>query len=136
MAATADLLRNSAANAMSTNVNRNRVVKEITSGTASCSRVLSDNGRGLGKRAALYNMVRSTGAMSCIRAATKEKTDTKPKTRLSPPWSVVVHDDPVTLMSYVTRVFMQVFGYPQHKAQRLMLDVHTTGRSVVFDAPP
>lgn len=83
-------------------------------------------------RGALYNMVRSIGAMSCIRAATKEKTETKPKTRLSPPWNVIVHDDPVTLMSYVTRVFMQVFGYPQHKAQKLMLEVHTTGRSVVW----
>jgi ATP-dependent Clp protease adaptor protein ClpS len=67
-------------------------------------------------------------------AATQEdtKTDTSTRTRLAPPWNVVVHDDPVTLMNYVTRVFMQVFGYPETKAQKLMLEVHKTGRSVVW----
>ncbi len=69
-----------------------------------------------------------------VRAATKEKTDTKsdPKTKVAPPWNVIVHDDPVTLMTYVTKVFMQVFGYGQDKAQKLMMEVHKTGRSVVW----
>ena len=69
-----------------------------------------------------------------VRAATKEKTDTKtsPKTALAPPWNVIVHDDPVTLMQYVTRVFVKVFGYSQNKAHRLMMEVHKTGRSVVW----
>lgn len=66
------------------------------------------------------------------QAVTKEQTKTRPKTSLAPPWNVVVHDDPVTLMSYVTKVFMQVFGYPQEKAQKLMLEVHTQGRSIVW----
>lgn len=61
---------------------------------------------------------------------TKEATDTR--TRLAPPWNVVVHDDPVTLMSYVTQVFMTVFGYDQAKARKLMLEVHHSGRSVVW----
>lgn len=69
-----------------------------------------------------------------LQATTKEQTETKtrPETALAPPWNVIVHDDPVTLMSYVTKVFMQVFGYPQEKAQKLMLEVHNTGRSVVW----
>lgn len=68
------------------------------------------------------------------RAATKEKTDTKtePKTSLAPPWNVIVHDDPVTLMNYVTKVFKQVFGYSDDKAHRLMMEVHKSGRSVVW----
>jgi ATP-dependent Clp protease adaptor protein ClpS len=68
------------------------------------------------------------------RATTREQTETetRPRTKLAPPWNIVVHDDPVTLMTYVTRVFMQVFGYPQEKAQKLMLEVHNTGRSVVW----
>lgn len=67
-------------------------------------------------------------------AATQEQTETetRPETRLARPWNVVVHDDPVTLMSYVTRVFMQVFGYAQSKAQRLMFEVHNKGRSIVW----
>ena len=69
-----------------------------------------------------------------VRAATKERTDTKtlPDTSLASPWNVIVHDDPVTLMSYVTKVFMQVFGYAQPKAHRLMMEVHKTGRSIVW----
>ena len=69
-----------------------------------------------------------------LRAATKEQTETKskPKTSLAPPWNVIVHDDPVTLMSYVTNVFVKVFGYAQDKAHRLMMEVHQSGRSVVW----
>ena len=61
-----------------------------------------------------------------------EETETETRTFLAPPWNVVVHDDPVTLMSYVTRVFMKVFGYSEHKANVLMLEVHNSGRSIVW----
>ena len=47
------------------------------------------------------------------------------------PWVTVVWNDPINLMSYVTHVFMTVFGYPKPKAERLMLDVHHKGRAVV-----
>jgi len=72
--------------------------------------------------------------VTAVHGATKEQTETKTRgeTQLAPPWHVIVHDDPVTLMTYVTKVFMQVFGYPQDKAQRLMLEVHKTGRSIVW----
>ena len=58
----------------------------------------------------------------------------KPKsgTALDTPWNVVVHDDPVNLMGYVTRVFMKVFGYPESRAARHMLEVHERGRSIVW----
>lgn len=73
-----------------------------------------------------------------VRAATKQKPapakegKTKPKPALAPPWNVIVLDDPVTLMSYVTKVLMTVFGYSQDKANRLMLEVHKQGRSIVW----
>ena len=72
--------------------------------------------------------------MTTVYAATKEKTETKtrPETKLAPPWNVIVIDDPVTLMTYVTKVFMQVFGYAQDKATRLMMEVHKQGRSIVW----
>lgn len=47
------------------------------------------------------------------------------------PWLVVVWNDPVNLMSYVTYVFQKLFGYSFEKATRLMLDVHHKGRAVV-----
>ena len=56
----------------------------------------------------------------------------KTRTEIARPWNVIVHDDPVTLMSYVTNAFMEVFGYPREKAHRLMMEVHSTGRSVVW----
>ena len=69
-----------------------------------------------------------------VLAATDADTDTSTETltRLAPPWNVIVHDDPVTLMSYVTRVFVKVFQYSEPKARRLMLEVHNSGRSVVW----
>jgi len=47
------------------------------------------------------------------------------------PWITVVWNDPINLMSYVTHVFMTVFGYAKPKAEKLMLDVHRRGRAVV-----
>ena len=47
------------------------------------------------------------------------------------PWVTLVWDDPVNLMNYVTHVFMTYFGFPREKAERLMMQVHEEGRSVV-----
>ncbi|MBK5305765.1 MAG: ATP-dependent Clp protease adapter ClpS [Frankiaceae bacterium] len=47
------------------------------------------------------------------------------------PWLTIVWNDPVNLMSYVTFVLMELFGYPREKAHKLMLDVHEKGRAVV-----
>jgi ATP-dependent Clp protease adaptor protein ClpS len=47
------------------------------------------------------------------------------------PWIVIVWNDPVNLMSYVTYVFQSYFGYGRAKAERLMLDVHHKGRAAV-----
>jgi ATP-dependent Clp protease adaptor protein ClpS len=48
------------------------------------------------------------------------------------PWQVIVHNDPVNLMTYVTMVFQRVFGYPREKAERHMLEVHQKGRSILW----
>jgi ATP-dependent Clp protease adaptor protein ClpS len=47
------------------------------------------------------------------------------------PWIVLVWNDPINLMSYVTYVFQKLFGYSKEKATSLMLDVHEKGRAVV-----
>ncbi len=51
--------------------------------------------------------------------------------KLARPWVTIVWNDPVNLMSYVTFVFCKYFGYPKSKAEKLMMEVHTEGRSVV-----
>ena len=44
---------------------------------------------------------------------------------------VIVWNDPINLMSYVTFVLQKLFGYSLEKATELMLDVHHKGRAVV-----
>ena len=51
------------------------------------------------------------------------------------PWIVIVWNDPINLMSYVTFVFQKLFGYSLEKATSLMLDVHHKGRAVVTSGP-
>jgi ATP-dependent Clp protease adaptor protein ClpS len=77
-------------------------------------------------------IVRPKGAApSTIGAPTIEK-ETRAEEALDLPWHVVVHNDPVNLMSYVTMVFQRVFGYPRDKAERHMLEVHHKGRSILW----
>ena len=63
---------------------------------------------------------------------TTDLPETETETALGQPWHVVVHNDPVNLMSYVSMVFRRVFGYPEARAQKHMLEVHEQGRSVVW----
>jgi ATP-dependent Clp protease adaptor protein ClpS len=46
-------------------------------------------------------------------------------------WIVIVWNDPINLMSYVTYVFQKLFGYSREKAAKLMMDVHVKGKAVV-----
>jgi ATP-dependent Clp protease adaptor protein ClpS len=50
---------------------------------------------------------------------------------LDRPWVVLVWNDPINLMDYVTYVLQKLFGYSLEKATQLMLDVHHKGRAVV-----
>ena len=60
---------------------------------------------------------------------TEEKTD-EAKT-LDPGFLVIVWNDPVNFMDYVTHVFMKVFGWAKERAEKHMLEVHQQGKSVV-----
>ncbi|MGH3488477.1 MAG: ATP-dependent Clp protease adapter ClpS [Actinopolymorphaceae bacterium] len=60
-----------------------------------------------------------------------ERPDVENVVRPDTPWVTIVWNDPVNLMSYVTYVFKSYFGYPQKKAEKLMMDVHGKGKAVV-----
>ena len=47
------------------------------------------------------------------------------------PYVLIVWNDPVNLMSYVSYVFRSYFGYSESRAEELMMQVHQQGRSVV-----
>lgn len=65
------------------------------------------------------------------------ETDVREESRLDErlvlgtPWTLLVWDDPVNLMTYVTWVFTSYFGFSKQKAERLMLQVHTEGKAAV-----
>ena len=61
---------------------------------------------------------------------TEEETLTEEA--LDIPWNVIVHNDPINLMDYVTRVLMKVLGFSRQKAEIHMLEVHEQGRSIVW----
>jgi ATP-dependent Clp protease adaptor protein ClpS len=61
-----------------------------------------------------------------------ESTETDHAEALDLPWLVVVHNDPVNLMSYVAMVFRRIFGWSRERAEQHMMEVHTKGRSVVW----
>lgn len=60
-----------------------------------------------------------------------EETRLDERLQLGKPWNLVIWDDPVNLMTYVTWVFSSYFGYAKPKAERLMLQVHTEGKAIV-----
>jgi ATP-dependent Clp protease adaptor protein ClpS len=60
-----------------------------------------------------------------------EEPETDERTLVDRPWVTIVWNDPVNLMSYVTFVFQTYFGYARRKAEKLMLEVHHDGKSVV-----
>ena len=59
------------------------------------------------------------------------QTETRTDALHDIPWNVVVWDDPVNLMNYVVYVLRKVFGYNRSLAEKLMLEVHNDGKSLV-----
>ncbi len=76
-------------------------------------------------------VLNETATPTTVESPAVEK-ETRGKEELDIPWQVVVHNDPVNLMTYVTMVFQRVFGYPREKAEHHMLEVHHKGRSILW----
>lgn len=82
-------------------------------------------------RAALASSAHTGGTETGTGTALLEREELS----VARPWQVVVWNDPVNLMSYVSYVFRSYFGFSQDKAHRLMLQVHEEGRAVVAAGP-
>ena len=88
---------------------------------------MAQNGGGVSP----VDVLDQTGNPATLESPVLEK-ETRGEEELDVPWQVVVHNDPVNLMTYVTMVFQRVFGYPREKAERHMLEVHHKGRSILW----
>ncbi|MFC7402725.1 ATP-dependent Clp protease adapter ClpS [Citricoccus sp. GCM10030269] len=60
-----------------------------------------------------------------------EREDTDLRAAADRPWQVIVWNDPINLMSYVSYVFRSYFGFSREKADALMLQVHQEGKAIV-----
>ncbi len=60
-----------------------------------------------------------------------ERPESRERDRSDQPWIVIVWNDPVNLMTYVTLVLQRLFGYTHGKAEKLMLQVHNEGKAIV-----
>lgn len=69
--------------------------------------------------------------MTAPAVAPVQSPDTDERSAADRPWVAIVWNDPVNLMTYVTYVLQELFGYDRPKATKLMLDVHQKGRAVV-----
>src|SRR5438094_8163723 len=69
------------------------------------------------------------GTITTVEPTTEKEA--RSEEDLDVPWQVVVHNDPVNLMSYVTMVFHRVFRYHRDKPDRHMLQVQHKGRSAL-----
>lgn len=69
--------------------------------------------------------------MPTIARAPVDKDEVEPDR----PWVVIVWNDPINLMSYVTFVLQKLFGYDKEKATGLMMQVHHEGKAIVSDGP-
>ncbi len=69
--------------------------------------------------------------MSAPSPVELEQPETEDLPSLGTPWVTIVWNDPVNLMNYVSFVFQTYFGYSRKKAEKLMLEVHNDGKSVV-----
>ena len=59
------------------------------------------------------------------------KTDLSIDQLFDRPWTTIVWDDPVNLLSYVSYVFIKLFNFSAQRAHELMMQVHNEGRAVV-----
>ncbi|MGC1481304.1 MAG: ATP-dependent Clp protease adapter ClpS [Chthoniobacterales bacterium] len=66
------------------------------------------------------------------RTLDNPETDVETSDELDLPWNVVVHNDPVNLMSYVSLIFRRIFGFNRERAEHHMMEVHELGRSIVW----
>lgn len=73
----------------------------------------------------------STAGSTLARGETDLEEETSVRAAAQRPYHVVVWNDPVNLMSYVSWVFRTYFGHSFARAHELMMQVHEKGRAVV-----
>jgi ATP-dependent Clp protease adaptor protein ClpS len=78
-----------------------------------------------------YSLAMSQSAAPVTVPHTDQEQQTRSKDQPDRGYLVIAWNDPVNLMDYVTHVFQVVFRWPKARAERHMLQVHQTGKSLL-----
>jgi ATP-dependent Clp protease adaptor protein ClpS len=68
-----------------------------------------------------------------ITAQPRERTETR--TRRLPPYNVILENDEHHSFGFVMEVLLKVLGCSLERAQALMHEAHTSGRSIIWTGP-
>jgi ATP-dependent Clp protease adaptor protein ClpS len=66
-----------------------------------------------------------------VKPVKRARPQSEADDRHEPLWDVIVWNDPVNLMTYVTLVLQRIFGFPRPLAEKLMMEVHQRGKAIV-----
>lgn len=69
---------------------------------------------------------------SNVEVETSPVAEVEALDQVTQPWQVMILNDPVNLMSFVTLILRRIFGYSEEKATDLMLKVHYEGSAIVW----
>ena len=70
--------------------------------------------------------------MSDSATITRPDTREEQEVKLLPPYNVILANDDFHTPEFVVDVLLKVFAYQPERCWQLMLEAHTTGRSVVW----
>ncbi len=70
-----------------------------------------------------------------VHASTKTQPSEETRTRLLPPYHVILENDDHHSMEFVVDVLCKVLGCAVEHATLLMLEAHTSGRAVIWTGP-
>jgi ATP-dependent Clp protease adaptor protein ClpS len=58
-------------------------------------------------------------------------TQSQPQTRTTPQYKVILLDDPITPIDFVTGLLIRIFHKPSNEAHSLTLQVHESGSALI-----
>ena len=73
--------------------------------------------------------------LPAVSASTKAQPREETRTRLLPPYHVILENDDHHSMEFVIDVLCKVLGCAAEHAYLLMMEAHTSGRAVIWTGP-
>ncbi len=73
--------------------------------------------------------------LSSVAATTKPLPREETRTRLLPPYHVILLNDDHHSMGFVVDVLLKVLGCPEEQAVLMMREAHHSGRAVIWTGP-